>query len=272
MSVSPDDLAEWRAAIGRARGQEQMLDAESLRRFAVAIGADPDVERAMPVLGHWAWFLETATDDGIGPDGHPKRGGFLPAVTLQRRMFAAASVDFHAPAELGAPAILDSIITDVRHRAGASGDLIFVEVERRLGQAGTPRLTERQTIVYRDQGDAIPLPAAATESAEGEMWRPGPVQLFRFSAATFNGHRIHYDRPYAREVELYPDLVVHGPFTAARLAEMAARDGPLAGLEFRLLAPLFVDQPVRLARIADSEYHAIRCDGVIAASLKARAL
>lgn len=256
----------------RTATRRQLLDAESLRRFVAAIGGDP--EESMPApLAHWAWFLDAPKDDGIGPDGHPGRGPFLPPVTLRRRMFAAAAIHFHAPLRLGAEAELASRIADVWHRAGAAGDLVFVDVERRLLQDGAERLTELQTLVYREAADAGPLPVPAddaeTPPPDGEMWRPAEVNLFRFSAATFNGHRIHYDRPYATQVENYPALVVQGPFTACRLAALAARNGALAALEFRLLAPLYAGQPVRLARTGADEFGAIRCDGVVAARLKA---
>jgi 3-methylfumaryl-CoA hydratase len=272
MTATPEALRDWQSAIGRTVTRTQWLEAESLRRFAVAIGADPDVERILPPLAHWAWFLDTPQDDGIGADGHPKRGGFLPAITLPRRMFAASAIRFEAPLQPGAEAELESRIEDVRHRPGAGGDLVFVDIARRISQDGVDRVTERQTLVYRGAADAggLPVPAGDAEAvpAKGELWRPEEVNLFRFSAATFNGHRIHYDRPYATRVEGYPSLVVQGPFTAARLAGLAARDGALAALEFRLLAPLYAAQPVRLIRGEADEYRAVRCDGVTATSLK----
>ena len=272
MTVTPQQLLDWQSAIGRTIVRTQTLETESLRRFAVATGADPDVERIMPPLGHWAWFLETPQDGGIGADGHPERGDFLPAITLPRRMFAASAVRFEAPLLLGAEAALESRIEDVRHRKSAGGDLVFVDLARRISQEGADRVIERQTLVYRGAADAgaLPVPAGDAEAvpADGELWRPQEVNLFRFSAATFNGHRIHYDRPYATAVEGYPALVVQGPFTAARLAGLAARDGALASLEFRLLVPLYVGQPVRLVRGEAGEYRAVRCDGVTATSLK----
>jgi 3-methylfumaryl-CoA hydratase len=264
VTVSADQVAGWRETIGRVQQRSQVLDDESLRRFAVAIGSDAE----SPVLGHWAWFLEARPDAGIGEDGHPKRGEFLPAVTQSRRMFAAATVDLHAPLVVGKAAEMTSRIQDVRHRAGASGDLVFVEVERRIAQDSTLKLTERQTIVYRDQGPAVTLPESA-DCGDGTFWVPNRVNLFRFAAATFNSHRIHYDLPYAREVEGYPDLVVQGPLTAARLAQLAGQDRTPVRVEFRLQAPLFAEQPVRLIQAADGEFRALRCDGVTAAILKA---
>ena len=269
------ELADAQAAIGRTATRLQRLDPESLRRFSVAVGGDAD--RAAPTpLAHWAWFLDAVPDAGIGEDGHPTRGGFLPAVPgLPRRMFAATLIRFEAPLLLDEIAEAAMRIADVRHKRGRTGDLLFVEIERTISQAGTIRIVEQQTVVYRAGGDdaapALPIAAddAAVVPATGALWQPTPFHLFRFSAATFNGHRIHYDLPYATAVEGYPALIVHGPFAAAKLAELAARDGPLASFAFRAQAPLFVNQPVRLVAAGEGEFHAVRCDGATATIAKA---
>ena len=208
-----------------------------------------------------------------GVDGHPLRGAFLPAVTLPRRMFAAAAMRFPAPLLVGEPGTLRLTVADVRHRHGQSGDLVFVEVDRVLSQGGTDRVTERQTIVYRDAGGRVapvqPEPGEVFEDA----WHPGPVDLFRFSAVTFNAHRIHYDLPYAQGEEGYPGLVVHGPFTAAKLCALAAASRPgaaMRGFAFRAAAPLFAGQPVRLRPGATPRtFEARRCDGVAAMTAEA---
>jgi 3-methylfumaryl-CoA hydratase len=273
--VMEADIAEWRGHIGRSETRRQVLDAASLRRFAVATGADPDVECVPPPLALWAWFLDAVPDAGLGRDGHPKRGGFMPPIHLPRRMFAATAFHFGAPLLLDTEAEIDVRIADVRHKNGRTGGLVFVDVDRIVTQAGAVRVTERQTIVYRDLGDGgsvpLPVPAGNAENppAVGEVWRPGPVNLFRFSAATFNGHRIHYDQAYATGVEGYPALVVQGPFIAARLAMLAAIDGDLVNFEFRALSPLFADQPVRLLKSAPGAFQALRCDGAVAAGVEA---
>jgi 3-methylfumaryl-CoA hydratase len=227
------------------------------------------VEAQLPPLGHWAYFNDAVEPADLGLDGHPKRGRFLPPVELPRRMFASANFEFHAPLALGEPAELTQTIADVRERSGRTGALVLVDVARRLSQGGALKLTETQTIVYREAGEATPPVADTGEGGEGEAWRPTTVDLFRFSAATYNGHRIHYDRTYVREEEGYPDLVVHGPFTAAKLCGLAARiaGAPLRRFSFRALAPLFVNQPVRL-RPGDepNSVLAVRCDGQIAVS------
>jgi len=268
------DVQHWQAWIGREEVREQWLDVDSLRRYAAALGESLEVEIQMPSLAHWAWFLPVAGASELGEDGHPKRGGFLPPVSLPRRMFAASSMCFPAPLQLDAKARLVSTIADVRHRSGRSGDLVFVEIERHICQGGQLRVEERQVIVYRDVGPSLPAIVAEPQSeCADSIWQPGPVDLFRFSAVTFNAHRIHYDRPYAMAVEGYPDLVVHGPFTAARLFAYArAKSGKAPeAFAFRALAPLFVSQPVRLLTGARAgEYHARRCDGEIAMTVTAR--
>lgn len=274
--LSEQAIADACGAIGRTETAEMMLDGESLRRFALAIGGDGDIGREQPVLAHWAWFLPAPADDQIGLDGHPKRGGFLPSLeALPRRMFASTAIAFGEPLLIDVVAQSTLTILDVRHKAGRSGDLVFVDVERRIDQCLRMRVTERQTLVYRAEGggDPVPLPTPSDDCQnalqDGEVWIPGTVNLFRFSSVTFNGHRIHYDLPYATEVEGYPSLVVHGPFIAARLAEMARRHGELGSFEFRAQSPCFVDQPIRLVRSEDAVFQALRCDGQVATVVKA---
>ena len=255
------DLASW---IGRTRSDTAVLDPELARRYAAAMGVDLDVEAHLPPLGHWAYFNDAVEPTELGPDGHPKRGRFLPPVELPRRMFASATFVFAEPLALGLPAQFDQTIADVRQRSGRTGALVLVDVERRLSQAGALKLTETQTFVYREAGEATPPVADTGAGGAGELWCPNTVDLFRYSAATYNGHRIHYDQSYVREAEGYPDLVVHGPFTAAKLCDLAARTAgrPLRTFSFRALAPLFVNQPVRLRRGDEPNgVVAVRCDG-----------
>jgi 3-methylfumaryl-CoA hydratase len=257
-------LARWMQTIGRTETRVEELSAEPLRRFALAIGADPAVEHAPPPLAPWAYFLPQHEDALIGPDGHPQRGDFLPDISLPRRMFAAGTMEFARPLILNRDARLVSRIADVRHKRGRSGDLVFVDVEREVEQDGEARVRELQSFVYRDKGVPAALPEPLTAPPGGGEWQPTAVNLFRFSAATFNGHRIHYDLPYTRDVEGYPALVVHGPFTAAKLAALAMREGPLTRFSFRALAPLFLGQPVYLRTAGEGAVEAVRCDGVVA--------
>jgi 3-methylfumaryl-CoA hydratase len=267
-----EQLTEWSAFVGRTERRTQLLDIESLRRFAVACGLEADVETAMPVIAHWAWFLSATPDSQIDVDGHSRRGGFMPPVTMPRRMFASSLMRFDSPLELGAPAALQTTIANLTHKRGRSGDLVFVDVDRVITQHEKVRVLERQTIVYCDTGERQALPLADPDAMQSAHWIPGPVSLFRFSAVTFNAHRIHYDHDYASG-EGYPTLVVHGPFTAVKLAERAVAHAarPLASFECKALAPIFVNQPVRFSTGPEAgEFLAIRCDGVPAMTAKVR--
>ena len=263
MTIDTAAVAEWQSWIGRQESRSEILEAQALRRFAAAIGEDLEVERAWPSLGHWAFFLPVVGADQVGEDGHPRRGGFLPPISLPRRMFASAEMRFERTLALGQAAERTSTIRDVRVRSGGTGTLVLVDVEHVIGQSGTACVTERQTIVYREAGGTTP-PIAPGDGPDGELWCPNEADLFRFSAATFNGHRIHYDLPYAQAEEGYPALVVHGPFTAAKLFGLARRtEGEPRLFSFRAQAPIFLGQPVRLAA-ADGGYTAYRADGLAA--------
>ena len=267
-AIDPAEFAGWQKSVGRQLIEMQLLTKQNLRRFALAIGLPG--EEGHPPLAHWAHFLPAPADAQIGEDGHPKRGGFLPAITLPRRVFAASTMTFEAPLETAEEARLTSTVAEITHKSGRSGDLVFVEVDRELWQDGVVRVRERQSYVYRGDGGPVPMPEPSAEPLEGERWQPNEVNLFRFSAATFNGHRIHYDLPYARDIEGYPALVVHGPFTAAKLALLAQRDGDLATFSFRAQAPLFLGQPIFLRRgAAAGDYLAVRADGATAMTAKA---
>ncbi|MBX7540767.1 hypothetical protein [Qipengyuania sphaerica] len=266
-AVTQAQVEEWQEAVGREKVEEDVLDPRPLRRFAQALGL-ADESAGVP-LAHWAYFLPSPLDSEIGPDGHPRRGDFLPDVSLPRRMFAGSSIEVPGDLEIGAPATQTSRVAELTHKAGKSGDLVFAKVEKHLEQEGTLRVREVQTYVYRDEGAPIAMPQPAPELPEGVVWEPDEVNLFRFSAATANGHRIHYDQPYATEVEGYPALIVHGPFIAAKLAGLAMAKGSLASFSFRAMAPLFVGQPIVLKGTSEHAFEAIRCDGVPAMAAQA---
>ena len=261
-----DDLEAW---IGRTRTQVAVLEPEMARRYAAAMGADLDVEANFPPLGHWAYFNDAVDPVDLGPDGHPRRGLFLPPIALPRRMFASSQLAFEAPLALGETAVLGTTIADLRRRSGRSGDLVLMDVLREISQEGHLKLTETQTIAYRAAGGPTAAVVDTGQGGAGESWRPTPVDLFRYSAATYNGHRIHYDQAYATGEEGYPGLVVHGPFTAAKLFDLAARaaNAPIRRFGFRALAPLFVGQAITLRLGAEpNSVMAVRCDGETAMS------
>lgn len=266
-AVSADEVAHWRGWIGRCVEQTEVLDQQSARRYAAALEESFDSASDAPPLLHWAFFLPTPLAHDLGEDGHPKRGGFMPPITLPRRMFAAAEINWLAPLRIGVAATLKATIADVKHKSGKSGDLVFVEVDREISQAETVCVREHQAIAYRAGGARTAAVAETYTESDATEWRPSAVDLFRFSATTFNSHRIHYDWPYARDAEGYPGLVVQGPFIAARLCglarSLAGRD--LSRFSFRAQAPAFSPQPLYLTgSLASSEVRAVRCDGITA--------
>jgi 3-methylfumaryl-CoA hydratase len=280
-SIDEQELASYRAHIGRRMEEKDSVSPEVVIRFAAALDVDwPGGEAELPPMWHYGLFLNHVPTARLGPDGHPPRGDFMPPVRLPRRMFAGARVDFRVPLVAGLEATKVSEIASVNHRQGKSGDLVFVRVKASVLQRDRLCLEEEQTIVYRGDGPRMPAvtprpapPAPSTGSVES--WTPSSVELFRFSAVMFNAHRIHYDLPYVTEIEGYPGLVVHGPLTALRLCALAVRVlGPLKGFQFRGEAPLFAGQPVRLiAEPSGTECHLVaeRCDGVAAMTATALA-
>ena len=275
--ITTRDVAAWQGHVGRVAQTTQYLDATSLERFLAVLGLPVgEAPATVPEMAHWAYFLPMTADADIGPDGHLKRGGFMPPVTLPRRMFAGGATRFHRPLAVGAEATCATRIADVTHKAGRAGDLVFVGLERTVSQGGETCLVESQTIVYRDAGARVaPVERSDPAALEAPVWTPSPVHLFRFSAVTFNAHRIHYDAPYAREEEGYPGLVVHGPFTASMLCRLAMREAAgrrMGEFSFRALAPLFADQPVRLRATPEGntiKLVALRQDGKTAVSASA---
>jgi 3-methylfumaryl-CoA hydratase len=242
--MSPTPLAEW---VGRTESLVDVVSPTPVRAMEATLGRTPaDLRPGDPVPPLWTWlfFLPLAPMGEVGPDGHPRRGGFLPPVELPRRMWAGSRCAFHGPIRIGDEITRTSTILKVAEKAGHAGPLIFVTVQHETTVQGRPVLSEEQDLVYMDiparwQAPApTPLPPCA--------WREGvsidPVFLFRFSALTFNGHRIHYDRTYATEVEHYPGLVIHGPAQAILLFDAARRHHPdrrPARFTFRGVRPLF---------------------------------
>ncbi|RDG36555.1 FAS1-like dehydratase domain-containing protein [Streptomyces corynorhini] len=244
----PEDPGAWK---GRHEEAEDTLSAESAHALAAVLDRAPSGTDAAPPLAHWLCFRPRTPQSELGTDGHPRRGGFLPPVPLPRRMWAGGGLTFARPLRTGEPVHRRSVLADVREREGRGGPLVFVSVDHELRQSGALVLTERQDLVYRAAEDAAPASGAPRERPPRETPAPGtwqrslvpdPVLLFRYSALTFNAHRIHYDRPYARQEEGYPGLVVHGPLTATLLLDLYTRRRPgarVTGFRFRALRPAF---------------------------------
>ena len=217
--------------------------------------APPTPGSELPPLWHWLYFLPQPRQSALGADGHALRGGFLPPVPLPRRMWAGGRLQWQAgnPLLLGDAVTRQSRIVSVQHKAGRTGDLLFVLVRHEIHNAHGLALSEEHDIVYRanpQPGDVVPSPQPAAQDA---TWTreitPDDVLLFRYSALTFNGHRIHYDRRYVTEVEGYPGLIVHGPLIATLLVDLLRRQMPdarLARFEFRAVRPVFDVAPFKL--------------------------
>ena len=253
MSNTTVNYQDW---IGRS---EQLDDGLSLAQALAAAATFDDTTTvmepgaALPPLWHWFYFLPRAPQALLSEDGHPQRGGFLPPISYPRRMFAGSRLHFHRPVRIGQPAQRLGEIRDVVLKSGRSGHLAFVTVAYRLMQNGELCIEEQQDIVYREPGPAVPAPVPSDwppvpEGAWSRTVTPDPRLLFRFSALTFNAHRIHYDRPYALNAEGYPGLVVHGPLTAMLLLNLVRQSSPrpIIGFSFRGRAPLFDLAPFRL--------------------------
>ena len=260
MSDETQPFAEW---IGRRETVEEEIAAAPALAAAATLDDTETIfgqGDELPPLWHWFYFLPKAPQSRIGADGHPQRGGFLPPIPLPRRMFAGSRLVFHKPLRIGRPTQRRGVIRSVSQKAGRSGTLAFVTVGYEISQEGEVCIEEEQDIVYREPGAAVaaPLPAPLPplpEHAWSRLITPDPVLLFRFSALTFNGHRIHYDRPYAMGEEGYPGLVVHGPLTAVLLIELLRRHAgrPVARFSFRGEAPLFDLAPFRVMAVAEGD-------------------
>jgi 3-methylfumaryl-CoA hydratase len=256
MRRMPDTkLQAW---IGRTETLHDEIAPAPLRGFSATLDRDdplPQSGTAVPPLAHWLYFLPAARQGDIGADGHPRRGGFLPPVTLPRRMWAGGRLAWNTanPLRVGDHATRISRIASVAEKTGRSGDLVFVTVVHELRNAQGLALTEEHDIVYRDPPQPGDAPAAATAAPTDAKWQrelvPDDVLLFRYSALTFNGHRIHYDRRYVTEVEGYPGLIVHGPLIATLLVDLVRREWPDAKLqrfEFKAVRPTFDGHPMRV--------------------------
>jgi 3-methylfumaryl-CoA hydratase len=246
MQIDIDHLKGW---VGRSTTSTDDVRGVPVEALAATLDWEEPASALrgpLPPFWHQVLFLPLHRQSEIGPDGHAKRGGFLPPVPLPRRMWAGGEVSFLEPIRIGDALTRTSRILDVQFKAGRSGPLVFVTVEHAIDRAGVVVLHERQDLVYREAaGPNDPAPtsrAAPTDHAFDMEIRPDDVLLFRYSALTFNGHRIHYDRRYVTQVEGYPGLIVHGPLIATLLLESLRLKMPgrrVSRFSFRSVRPLF---------------------------------
>jgi 3-methylfumaryl-CoA hydratase len=257
-TLDPATLAHLQSWVGKSETLSDDITAAPVRALSATLDRDdpaPVPGMALPPLWHWLYFLPQHRQSELGPDGHAKRGGFLPPVPLPRRMWAGGRLQWfpESPLVVGDAVQRISRIESVTHKAGGTGDLLFVLVKHEVHNARGRALSEEHDIVYRataQPGDPVPQPVAAERDA---AWQreivPDDVLLFRYSALTFNGHRIHYDRRYVTQVEGYPGLMVHGPLIATLLVDLVRRHAPDAFIKrfnFKAVRPTFDLHPFRL--------------------------
>lgn len=243
--MSEVDLSAW---IGRVEEAHDQLSHTLVKRIAATLSdATPAPGEALPPLWHWAFFQEPVPETGLGADGHPARGGFLPPADNRNRMWAGGRLSFHEPLRVGVEVVRTSTILKVEEKHGRTGSLLFVTLRHDYLQDGRLALQEEQDIVYREP---TPPRLSSADALQTGTWleavQPTPTLLFRYSAITFNGHRIHYDWPYVTEKEGYPGLVVHGPLIATLNLRAFCRANPQARLRrfsFRGQRPLIAPEP-----------------------------
>jgi 3-methylfumaryl-CoA hydratase len=245
--VSELDVDHLRSWIGRQETLHDRVTQFPIAALAATLDRDDAAleGEALPPLWHWLYFLPTARQSMLGPDGHPARGGFLPPVPLPRRMWAGGRFNFHQDLRVGEAITRTSTVAEVTVKQGRSGALCFVLVKHAIHGENGLAVSEEHDIVYRDlppPGEAAPTPKPArTDGVWERAIHPDDTMLFRYSALTFNSHRIHYDRRYVTETEGYPGLIVHGPLIATLLMDLLRRNNlaPARSFRFRAVSPLF---------------------------------
>ncbi|MFI8483303.1 MaoC family dehydratase N-terminal domain-containing protein [Pseudomonas sp. NPDC078700] len=241
-------LSAW---IGRSEEVHDQLSRNLVMRIAATLGEEtPAHGEGLPPLWHWAFFQNPVAESGLGEDGHPARGGFLPPADNRNRMWAGGKIEFIQALRVGGDATRVSTITHIEEKHGSTGALLFVTVQHEYFQDGELAIREDQNIVYREPSP--PKASSGQPMLEGD-WQesitPTSTLLFRYSAVTFNGHRIHYDWPYVTDTEGYSGLVVHGPLTATLSLRAFCRANPQARLRefaYRGLRPLVAPEPFQV--------------------------
>jgi 3-methylfumaryl-CoA hydratase len=269
--------------LGLTSEQTSTLPAEHAQMLAATLDVAFDPTVALPLLWHWAYFNPVVGTAGLGPDGHPRRESPL-LVDFPRRMWVGGEVRSQGPLRTDVTSVRRTRLLSHARKQGSSGELLIVTLEHTIEQGDRTAVVERQDVIYRQVGGVTPPTGPASMPPPTEGWRetvqPTTALLFRFSAVTFNSHRIHYDHDYATSIEGYPDLVVHGPLTAMLLAASASYHlgRPLRSFAYRASNPMFVDQAVRIDGAADASpdgetatMTATRIDGVVGMTATATA-
>lgn len=246
MTERSGELSSW---VGRERVMSDMLTPDRLVRLGATLDRDdpePVPGDPLPPCWHWMFFQDTTPMAKVGPDGHPVRGDFMPPIDKPRRMWAGSRIEFIDPPRVGEAMRRLTRIDSVTEKAGKSGSLVFVGLVHEISTNRGLAIREEMDLVFRDMPTTGAVAPAPPPAPSGAVWlraiHPDPVLLFRYSALTFNGHRIHYDRPYVTEVEGYPGLIVHGPLIATLLLDLLHRNLPtakVARFSFRAVRPVF---------------------------------
>ena len=245
MSDNLDHLRGW---VGKTESRTDTVTAWPAAALAATLDRDdpaPQTGDELPPAWHWLYFLDTQRESELGPDGHPKRGGFMPPVPLPRRMWAGGRIEFVQPLRIGQIIRRDSEIISVEAKHGRSGSLVFVTVRHTISADGAVAVREEHDIVYRDAASPGEAPAQGKPAPASPAWQRSligdPVLLFRYSALIFNAHRIHYDIDYVKNEEHYPGLIVHGPLQTTLLLDLCRRHAsrPVKTLDYRALHPVF---------------------------------
>lgn len=253
MNIDLAHLQEW---IGRTETFAECISPAPLRALAATLDRDDPPPRSgdeLPPCWHWLFFLPTPRQSELGSDGHPRRGAFLPPVPLTRRMWAGSRLCWNRPLRVAGSYVRSSRIASVDCKAGQTGPLVFVQVHHEVRDESGIMLCEEQDLVFRDPARPGGLGHAGEPATASCAWSrevsADPTMLLRYSALTFNGHRIHYDRGYATEQEGYPGLVVHGPLLATLLLDLLRRhvaDARVETFSFRAVRPTFDTAPFTL--------------------------
>lgn len=237
-------MSNWDSWIGKTTSTEAYVDPTQVQKLEVTLGRDPILGTGdqLPPAWHWVFFHDLANKSELGLDGHPKLGKFLPEFELTRRMWAGGTINWLNKVEIGQTAAKHSKIINIEQKTGRSGDLIFVTLEHLVVQKNVVCISEIQNIVYRQPAgftQEVAKEQASRDSDFEKTWQLTATDLFRYSALTFNGHRIHYDADYTRDVEGYPGLVVHGPLLATLMLDLASQNKlPINSFKYRAISPV----------------------------------
>lgn len=258
----PENMEALQAWVGRSETQVDTVSLGRMQQLAATFDW-PQVGLVegtpLPPMAHLFFCNELTPAAELNVDGHAKRGPFMPPVPLPRRMWAGSDTRFDAPIKIGDRVERHSTIRSVTEKHGRSGTLVFVSLERAFSSSSGGALVETRTVVYREAPTSM-APETMGRTAEPfaadlrHGYQPDEVMLFRFSALTWNGHRIHYDRAFCQQHEFYPDIVVHGPLMGFLAAQAAAelRDEPMQRFDFRSQQPCFVNRPIEVAAALDA--------------------